>query len=121
VTFHKLKEEGVRTEMLNMGWRRGVRSDPPKKIVTSSKLGLFLGSKAQEACLLQSVNLTVVQNVLLSFRSIFFNGICPFPFLESSAKLLKYYDNKVMVKKDPKEPKITNDFINQTKTKASLQ
>ena len=28
----------------------GGRSDPEKKIVTSPKLGLFLGRKAQEAC-----------------------------------------------------------------------
>ena len=30
--------------------RGGVRSDSEKKIVTSPKLGLFLGRKAQEAC-----------------------------------------------------------------------
>ena len=38
--------------MPNIGWEGGgggpVR--PPKKIVTSPKLGLFLGRKAQEAC-----------------------------------------------------------------------
>ena len=46
-----IKQGGGGTEMLNIGWE-GVQSDPPpKKIVTLPKLGLFLGRKAQEACL----------------------------------------------------------------------
>jgi hypothetical protein len=36
-------------EMLNIGWGRGGSGWTPKKIVTSPKLGLFLGRKAQEA------------------------------------------------------------------------
>jgi hypothetical protein len=36
----------VGTEMPNIGWM--VRPDPEKEIVTSSKLGLFLGRKARE-------------------------------------------------------------------------
>jgi hypothetical protein len=61
--------------------REGGLVRPQKKIVTLPKLGLFLDRKAQEACLLQSIDLTVVQNVLSLFRSIFFNGISPFPSL----------------------------------------
>ena len=38
---------GGGTEMPNKGWER-VRLDSEKKIVTSPKLGLFLGRKAQE-------------------------------------------------------------------------
>ena len=41
---------GGGTEMTNIWWEGGVRSDPEKIIVTSPKLGLFLGRKAQEAC-----------------------------------------------------------------------
>ena len=44
----------IKTHSDPRGWRDGdaehrVRSDP-EKIVTSPKLGLFLGRKAQEAC-----------------------------------------------------------------------
>ena len=45
-----ISQGGGGTEMPNIGWEGGARSDPEKKIVTSPKLGLFLGRKAQEAC-----------------------------------------------------------------------
>ena len=48
--FPNSRQGGGGTEMPNIGWGGGVRSDPEKKIVTTPKLGLFLGRKAQEAC-----------------------------------------------------------------------
>jgi hypothetical protein len=78
----------------------GVQLDPEKINCDLTQTEAIFGQEGLES---MSVDSTVVQNVLSLFRSIFSNGIynCPFP-PKSSAKSLRYYKKKFMVKKYPK-------------------
>ena len=66
---------GGETEMPNIGW--GGPVGPRKKIVTSPKTGAIFRQEDSGSI---SVDSTVVQNVLSSFRSNFSNDIYPFKF-----------------------------------------
>jgi len=104
--------------MPNIGWVGGGPDGPRKKNCDLSQIGAIFRQEGSGSMLVDS---TVVQNVLSLFRSIFSNGIHTYPHLQSSAESLRYYDEKVTVKKDSRESEITNHVVNQIRTRASLR